>query len=456
MWQHLSMHASPVVDIVNPPLAGKSERHAWYVVFLMFLGYMLSFVDRQILTLLVDPISHDLGLTDTQFSLLHGMAFALFYTFLGLPCGWLVDRYDRRLIAGAGIAVWSAMTMLCGSSRVYWHLFLTRMGVGVGEATLSPAALSMLSDLFSKERLPRAASVYAVGIAVGSGVALLFGGYVVALAASVGGANLPLLRNMHPWQIVFLLVGVIGFPLAIAVLCLKDPPRRGLASGAAVLSVGEVAAFVRSKPRLFTCLLLGLSIATALGHGVLGWVPAYFTRVYHWTPEQVGLRYGLCVIVFGSGGLMFGSWLTERFRAKGRLDGPVRASAIGIALCAPLGIAAPLVHDPMLSLFLFALLQFAYMMPWGIAGAAFQLVAPNQMRGQLSGLYFFSINIIGLGVGPTLVALLTDNVFGGGAGVAYSLAVAAALLAPVASLLLFAGLRAYEQGVIAARAWSGP
>lgn len=450
------MDVSQSIDVVKPRAPAQSERHAWYVVFLLFLGYTLSFVDRQILTLLVDPISQDLGLTDTQFSLLHGLAFALFYTFLGLPSGWLVDRYDRRVIAGLGIAGWSVMTMLCGTSRVYWHLFLARMGVGVGEATLSPAALSMLSDLFSKERLPRAASVYAVGIAVGSGLALLFGGYVVHLAQSLESINVPFLQQLHPWQIVFLLVGVVGFPLAFAVLRLKDPPRRELAKGAKVLPVSEVVAFVRSRSRLFTCVLLGLSIATALGHGVLGWVPSYFIRVHHWTPEQVGFRYGLCVLFFGSGGLMFGSWLTERFRARGLLDAPVRASAIGIALCAPLGVAAPLASDPMLALFLFALVQFAYMMPWGIAGAAFQLVAPNQMRGQLSALYLFCINIIGLGLGPTLVALLTDNVFGGGAGVAFSLATVAALLAPIAAVFMFAGLRAYGQGVIDARAWSDP
>ncbi len=436
------------------PKPPREERHAWYVVFLLFLGYTLSFVDRQILTLMVDPISRDLGLTDTQFSLLHGLAFALFYTFLGLPFGWLVDRYDRRVIAAAGIAGWSAMTMLCGTSRTYWHLFLARMGVGVGEATLSPAALSMMADLFPKERLPRAASVYAIGIAVGSGLALLFGGYVVHLAQAMEGFDLPLLRDMRPWQIVFLLVGVIGFPLAYLVFRLQDPPRRELIGNKAALPVREVVAFVRSRSRLFICFYLGLSIATALGHGVLGWVPSYFIRVQHWTPEQVGLRYGLCVLTCGTLGLLFGSWLTERFRNGGLQDAPLRASAIGIALCAPLGVAAPLVDNAWLALFLFALLQFAYMIPWGIAGAAIQLVSPNQMRGQLSALFYFSINLIGLGLGPTMVALLSDNVYQVSGGVRYSLATAAAVLAPIAATLLFLGLRAYAQGVASAREWA--
>ncbi len=297
------MQAAHAVEAMLTRAAMKTERCAWYVVFLMSLGYVLSFADRQILTLLVDPISRDLGISDTGFSLLHGLAFALFYTLLGLPCGWLVDRYDRRLIAAAGIACWSGMTMLCGLSRTYGLLFAARMGVGVGEAALSPAALSMFSDLFTKERLPRATSVCAIGIAVGSGVALLFGGYVVNLANSMQAVHVPLLQGLHPWQLVFLIVGSVGFPLALAVSKLSEPSRTDLVHGAQRLPVGEVVGFLRSRSRMFVCLLLGLSLATAVGHGVLGWAPSYFMRVFHWTPGQVGLRYGACVTVFGSAGL---------------------------------------------------------------------------------------------------------------------------------------------------------
>ncbi len=430
-----------------------SERYAWYVVFLLFLAYTFSFIDRQILTLMVDPIKRDLDLTDTQFSLLHGMAFALFYTFLGLPIGRLADRADRRKIIAAGVATWSLMTALCGFARNYGQLFLARMGVGVGEGALSPAAFSMLSDIFPKERLGRAISIYTIGIAVGSGMALLVGGYVIQLVQQSGPVVVPLLGTLQPWQQVFVIVGLPGIPVSIAILLLREPQRREIHKPTATLR--EVFEFIAERKRLFFCFLLGLALATAMSHGVHGWAPAYFMRVHGWSPAEVGLNYGLGVLVAGTLGLLTGSWLTEHMMRRGRTDAPLRTAALGIGLCLPLGVAAPLSSSGEAALILFTLFQFAYLMPWGVVGASIQLVAPNEMRATLSALYLFSINIIGLGLGPTFVALLNDRAYGVD-GVGYSLATAAAVLAPAATLLLVAGFRSYRDAFERARAWSDP
>jgi len=430
----------------------RDERRAWYVVFVLFLAYALSFIDRQILTLMVEPIKRDLQLSDTQFSLLHGLAFALFYTFLGMPIGRLADQLSRVRIIAAGVLTWSLMTAGCGIARNYPQLFLARMGVGVGEAALSPAAFSIFSDLFSRDRLPRAISTYSMGIATGNGLALLLGGSVVAYASSLGATSVPGIGMLQPWQLVFILIGLAGVPLAFVILRLEEPVRRGVVNAKA--TVAQVGAFIRARRRFFLTFLPGLSIATALGHGVLGWGPAYFMRTYGWTPGEVGLRYGFGVLFGGVAGFLFGSWLTERLQRRGRDDAPLLAALTGIALCLPLGIAAPLSPNAATAVVLFSMLQFAYHMPWGVVGAAIQLVAPNEMRGQLSALYLFSINIVGLGFGPTFVALLTDRVYGGGAGVGYSLATAAAVLAPIASVLLIAALSGYRAAVRQARAWS--
>ncbi len=422
------------------------------MVFVLYLAYALSFVDRQILTLMVDPIRRDLQISDTQFSLLHGLAFALFYTFLGIPIGRLADQFNRVRIISIGIVTWSLMTAACGLARSYTLLFMARMGVGVGEAALSPAAFSMFADLFTKERLPRAISTYSMGIATGNGLALLLGGYVVAYASSLGAVSLPIVGPLQPWQIVFVLIGLAGMPLAFVVLRLREPERLGVVNAKA--SLAQVGAFIWARKRLFFTFLPGVSFATALGHGVLGWGPAYFMRTYEWTAAEVGLRYGFGVLFGGIAGFFFGGWLTEVLQRRGRDDAPLLAAMAGIALCLPLGIAAPLAPDAATAVVLFTLLQFAYHMPWGVVGAAIQLVAPNEMRAQLSALYLFSINIIGLGFGPTFVALLNDRVYGGGAGVGPSLATAAAVLAPIAVALLVSALSSYRTAVRQARAWS--
>lgn len=447
------MRTSQYASVSGPAVGPVTQRYAWYVVFLLFLAYTLSFIDRQILTLMVDPIKRDLALSDTRFSLLHGLAFALFYTFLGLPIGRLADRADRRRIIAVGVATWSMMTVACGLARNYGQLFLARMGVGVGEGALSPAAFSMLADLFRKERLGRAISIYTIGIAVGSGLALLVGGYVIASVEQSGPIMLPLLGTLQPWQQVFILVGLPGIPVSLLILVLREPRRREVSKPSATLR--EVLAFILARKRLFICFLLGLSLATAMSHGVLGWAPAYFMRVHLWSPQQVGLYYGLGVLLAGSTGLLTGSWCTERWMRQARTDAPLRTAALGIGLCAPLGIAAPLCANPETALVLFTLLQFVYMMPWGVVGAAIQMVAPNEMRATLSALYLFSINIIGLGLGPTFVAALSDRVYGG-QGVGYSLATAAAVLVPIATALLIAGFKSYRTAFETARAWSEP
>lgn len=402
---------------------------------------------------MVDPIRQDLNLSDTQFSLLHGLAFALFYTLLGLPLGRLADKYHRGRIIAAGVTCWSLLTAACGLTRSFVQLFLCRMGVGVGEAALSPAAYSLLADLFPKEKVARAISVYSTGIAVGSGLALLVGGYVVQAAQKSGSHLVPGIGIMRPWQLVFVAVGIPGLLIGPLVLCLPDPPRRGVARSEA--SVRDVTRFIGAKKRFFSLFIAGLSIATALGHGVLGWAPAFFMRVRGWTASRVGREYGLRVLFGGAIGLLAGGWLTEYGQKRGIADAPIRVAAVSMALCAPVGVLAPLMPNEHVALTLFAILQCAYMMPWGVAGAAIQLVVPNEMRGVISALYLFCINVVGLGLGPTLVAMLSDRVYGGPNGVGASLATVAGILAPIAAGLLALSFRSYRSAIDDARAWQG-
>ncbi len=203
-----------------------SSAYAWYVVVVLTAAYVVSFIDRQILALLVEPIRRDLGLTDTQMGLIMGSAFALFYTILGIPLGWLADRFSRRGIIAAGITIWCLMTAACGLSRNFGQLFLARVGVGVGEAALSPSALSLISDYFPRERRGRAISFYNMGVSLGAGIAMIGGGWIIAGIIDAPPTTLPVVGEIYAWQTVFLVVGLPGLAIAALMATVREPERR--------------------------------------------------------------------------------------------------------------------------------------------------------------------------------------------------------------------------------------
>ncbi|HBG82378.1 MAG TPA: MFS transporter, partial [Acinetobacter radioresistens] len=206
----------------------KSSVYTWYVVLLCMLAYIFSFIDRQILALMIEPIKADLNLTDTQFSLLHGLAFSLFYAFMGLPLAYIADRFSRPKLISIGIIFWSLATAFCGLSKNFVQLFLSRMGVGIGEAALSPAAYSMFSDMFSKEKLGRAVAVYSIGSFVGGGIAFLVGGYVIGLLKDTSLIDVPFFGMLKAWQMAFIIVGLPGIFIGLLfILTVKEPKRKG-------------------------------------------------------------------------------------------------------------------------------------------------------------------------------------------------------------------------------------
>ena len=200
---------------------------AWLTLFVLMTAQTSSFVDRMIMGLLVGPIRQTFDISDTQFSLLAGLAFAVFYSTMGLPIAWVADRFNRTRLIAAGIALWSVATALCGMAQSFWSLFAARVAVGVGETALGPAAYSLIADSFPKARLARALSIFTLGVTLGSGIAYIVGGQVVAAVQSLGAIHVPVLGQVHAWQAVFLIVGLPGLVIALMVLALPEPPRRG-------------------------------------------------------------------------------------------------------------------------------------------------------------------------------------------------------------------------------------
>jgi MFS family permease len=429
-----------------------SPAAGWYAVFVLTVVYVLSFIDRTILSLLVGPIRADLGLSDTQISLLHGFAFAIFYTTLGIPIALLADRLNRRNIVALGCAFWSLATAACGLARDFWTLFLARVGVGVGEAALSPAAYSMIADSFPPNRLGRAVAVYTVGAFAGAGLAFLIGGAVVGTVTSAAAYDVPLLGEMKPWQIVFLIVGLPGLPMALWMLTVREPPRRKPpATGTLRAALRENLHYMREHWQVYASHFAGFSLIGMVFNSAGAWLPAYLMRVHGLTPGRAGFWLGSILLVVGVAGVLVGGWLADRMSASGRADATMRVGLYAALAALPFAATATLAGTLPLTLVLIAGLLFTTTMPYGAAAAALQIVTPGRMRATATAIYLCILNLAGIGLGSALVALCTDYVFGDDLAVGKSLALVGAVCAPLAALVIAWGLPHFRRTVESVR-----
>lgn len=430
-----------------------SNARAWTTVAILMVAYVLSFVDRQILNLLVAPIRRDLMISDTQMSLLMGLSFALFYTVCGIPLGRLADTRSRRGLIAIGILFWSAATAACGMARLYWQFLICRIGVGVGEAALSPAAYSLIADSFPAERRATAISVYSMGVYLGSGLAFLFGGLVIKLASAQGDVLLPIVGEVRPWQLIFLALGAAGLLFTLLMLAVKEPARRGVGAGV-VVPLADVGRYIRANKRTVLCHNFGFAGLAFAGYGSAAWVPTFFIRTYGWDAGQVGIVYGSIVAVFGCLGIVFGGRLADWMAKRGRSDANMRVGLYAAIGAAPCVVAFPLMDEALWAVLLMAPTVFCLSMPFGVAPAAIQEIMPNSMRGQASAIYLFVITLIGLGIGPTAVALVTDYVFADDQALRYSLLIVSSLAVFSSIALLNKGLQPYRESVVRLQQWS--
>lgn len=430
-----------------------SSLRAWSTVAILMLAYVLSFVDRQILNLLVGPIRRDLVISDTQMSLLMGLSFALFYTVCGIPLGRLADTKSRRGLIAIGVLFWSAMTAACGMARLYWQFLLCRIGVGVGEAALSPAAYSLIADSFPAERRATAISVYSMGVYLGSGLAFLLGGLVIKFASAQGDVLLPVLGEVRPWQLIFLILGAAGVLFSLLLLAIREPARRGVGAGVAVPLV-EVGRYLRANRRTVLYHNFGFAGLAFAGYGSAAWIPTFFIRTYGWDAGHVGVVYGSIVAVFGCLGIVFGGRLADWMAKRGRTDANMRVGLYAAMAALPCVVSFPLMDNALWAAVLMAPTVFCLSMPFGVAPAAIQEIMPSAMRGQASAIYLFVITLIGLGIGPTAVALVTDYLFADDQALRYSLLIVSTLAVSSSLLLLAKGLQPYRESVLHLQQWA--
>ena len=402
---------------------------AWTTLGILFLAYVSSFVDRQVIGLLVEPIKADFQISDTEVSLLLGLSFAIFYCLVALPIGRLVDTRSRKGIVAVGITLWSFMTAMCGLAQNYAQLFLARIGVGVGEATLGPAAYSMLADTFPPRKLGFAMGIFNMGTGVGAGLALIIGGSVISFVTSNESGTTVLfgIEFLSGWQWVFILVGLPGLLIAVLISLIKEPSRiisnSINADGENPVSIGEVKRFFLQHIDFHFPHHAAASFTNLALVGINSWVSVYFIRIHDWSLGEAGFNIGISLIAGGLIGLVGGGFLSDRTSVKFK-GGKAIFCLICALLAVPFSLLFALTDDAFFALIFFGLAYGFMVAPIPSAAAILQEVTPNRMRGTLSAFYLLIISIVGLALGATIVALINDNFFDGSSGIRESLLIA--------------------------------
>ncbi|MGE8640707.1 MAG: MFS transporter, partial [Achromobacter sp.] len=370
----------------------------------------------------------------------------------GIPIALLADRYSRPKIIAIGVAFWSLATAACGLSRNFAQMFLARIGVGVGEAALSPATYSMLSDMFPREKLGRAVGIYSIGSFIGGGMAFLIGGYVIDLLKSVDTVVVPWIGAMRPWQVTFFIVGLPGLLVALLILLtVRDPQRLGLRRDAAGQAqkptLRHTLRFLGRHRGTFFCHYLGFSFYAMVLFALLGWTPAFYIRKFGMSPVEVGYMLGVVVLVANTAGVFCGGWLMDWLAKRGYGDAPLRAGVIGAVGMALPAVAFTQVDSLGLSVGLLLPAMFFASFPMPTSTAAMQILPPNQIRAQVSALFLLISNLIGLGLGTTAVALLTDRLFKQPAAVGQSLSMLVGGATVLCIVLLATGCARYRRSL---------
>lgn len=419
-----------------------SSAQSWVLVGTLTFAYAVSFLDRTIIVLLLEPIKQTFGVSDTALGLLHGFGFIMFYLLLGVPIGRLVDRYSRKLILITGIVVWSLMTAACGIAPTFFWLLMARLGVGAGEATLGPAAFSMIGDAVNPDEQPRALAIYSMGISIGSGMALIVGGWVLGLLTKYSLPAWTGMAHLEPWQVVCILAAMPGVLVVVLLILLREPERRSSQTADETDSnpsvpIRDILRYVGENRVAYASVIGAFSLVILAGYGVGTWIPTFLYRTYGISMSQIGVTYGVIATVTGLLGASAAAALSGRLAEAGRRDAAIILMLVGVAggaVALPLYTLAPTAFYSFAGL---ALNGFFGGFPFGAAAAAINQITPGRMRGQMSAVFHLAINLIGVGFGPILVGFLTDQVFTTGEGIRYSILATGLTILPLSAMLFW-------------------
>lgn len=437
------VETSPLAEAAGP---WPRQSYAWYVVVVLLLAYGFAILDRTAIGLLVDPIKRDLKITDGQIGLLQGLAFAICYTSFGIPLGFLADRGRRTPLLAIGIAVWSAATVACGMATSFGMLFLARIGVGVGEATITPGSGSLIADYFAPERRAKAYGLWMLGGSLGTGMAALFAALAIILADHLHATGVAWASHLKTWQITFFLIGAPGLLISLLFAAtVREPVRRGVRVMIARAPLGPLWRVMSANRKAYFALMGGAVLNITCVYAQIGWMPSLFMRVHHWSPAKVASTLGFVALGVGMSGALLAAWTMTWLGKRGRDDAPILMTMGHSLTILCLGVAACLAPAPQITLGLNAIA--AITSTWSYAGAMTGLnqITPNELRGQVTAFYTLLTGLVSMTMGSFLVGFLSDTVFHGPKGVAPSLASVFAGGSILALLVLALGRKAYAR-----------
>lgn len=423
----------PQVDPARYP----SPAMGWLTVAVLFVLYILSLIDRNMMALMVEPIKADLQLSDFQISLLLGPAFGIFFCLCAVPIGIALDRFSRRWVLFCSVVLWSLAAASCGVGMSFGALFVSRALVGAGESGLSTGSYSIVGDSFPPHRVSLAMSVLMMGGVMGAGFVFLIGGPIVAAVMAGGASAWPILGVLQPWQKTFILTGAPGLLFAFLVFVFREPPRQGDASASnADKSYRDVRVYLGANRMLFIAIFLGFGLTYAGTIGSQLWTPTYFARIHGWDPARIGVVLGVTHVVAAALMPLHG-WGADRLFQRGLRDAHLLWSLVAVLCALPCGLAAYFATDPRLAVLFYGLFMSFILATASMGAAVTQIATPSRLRGRVSALYVLTIGLIAMAGGPSLVGFISTGVLGDDRliGVALALSLLCVL---VPAIVLFA------------------
>ena len=423
--------------------------YAWFFTSILLFAYIISFIDRQMINYLVVPIKEDMGLTDFEISFIQGWGFVLAYIIFSIPFGRIVDKVNRVRVLIGGIIIWSVATAACGFSKNSWQLVLSRSGVGAGEAALTPASWSIISDLFPVEKRSFPMSIYLMGPYIGQGLSLLFGAQILRIY----NEPVTLFESIivQPWQVIFLIIAIPGVVLGLLMFALKDPVRKEVLVSEKEEgkdSIKEVFAYVIKNIGAYMPLLIGSAFIVVLLYGVQSWVPTFLHRIHGWEHTRIGDQYGLVALFAGSLGVVSGP-MVEKYLTKLNFNAATIIvciiTAVALTIIGPITFLSLSSDIVLIGIFI---TSFFITLPLALFATSLQNITPNQYRGVVSGLYVFTVNITGYGLGPMVVAFFTDKVFKNEMAIDLSMAAMFLICGPISFFIFYLGRKPFAKALV--------
>ncbi len=432
--------AKPAEETPFPP-----RKDAYYSLFVITVVVLFTVLDRGVFGLLIEPIKQDFGVTDTDVAILMGAAFSLPYGIASLFLGRIADQANRRNVIAGACAFWSAATVACGFVQNYTSLLIGRMAIGAGESGYGPAAWSIATDNWPREKVAFATGVMGIGAQVGVGLSMFLGGTILLFVSGLEPLQVPMLGIIRPWQWTFVLVGAPGLLWALIVLTSKEPPRRGLGMDKKVqkVPVKDVAKWIADDRRTYIATVGGMAIKAFILVSSTTWNATLLHRRFEWELADVGIILGTVMVIIAPIGMLAGAKLSEYWTKLGRKDANLRIVFYGTLLSVPLQVAGPIMPTPFWVIAFSAAAGFIGALGFGPSVAAFQTITPNRMRGQMGALVQFCNNVIAASVSPIVVALFTDYLFRDPMDLGYSMALNAAIFGTLGIIAIAQGLKPY-------------